>query len=271
MMQLQNKTILITGSTDGIGKQTALELAKMGATVIVHGRDANRVKSTVEEIHRSVRSARLESAVADLSSLKQVRQMAEHIQSQFPRLDVLINNAGLYMKTLVLSEDGYEMTFAVNHLAHFLLTNLLLALLKKSAPARIITVSSMVHTSAKLDFQNLNAENHFEPYAAYALSKLGNVLFSNELAEHLKGTSVTSNSLQPGVIGTKMLRTAFNMSGASVKEGAATSVYLATSTDVEGISGKYFVSKHEAPAAPMTNDKDLRKRFWEKSKDLVGM
>ena len=175
------------------------------------------------------------------------------------------------MKTLVLSEDGYEMTFAVNHLAHFLLTNLLLALLKKSAPARIITVSSMVHTSAKPDFQNLNAENHFEPYAAYALSKLGNVLFSNELTEHLKGTSVTSNSLQPGVIGTKMLRTAFNMSGASVKEGAATSVYLATSTDVEGISGKYFVSKHEAPAALMTNDKDLRKRFWEKSKDLVGM
>jgi retinol dehydrogenase 14 len=265
-MSLHNKTVLVTGSTDGIGKQTALELARMGAIVIIHGRDAHRVKSTMEEIHHSVQGAKLESVIADFSSLNQVRQMAEHIQSQFPRLDVLINNAGVYMKKRVLSEDGYEMTFAVNHLAHFLLTNLLLESIRKSSPARIITVSSMVHSSAKLDFNNLNAEKHFAPYAVYALSKLANILFANELAERLSGTGVTSNSLHPGAIDTKMLREAFNMSGASIQEGAATPVYLATSNEIEGITGQYFVHKQ---AVPFAVDPSIQKKFWGKSKELV--
>lgn len=168
---LNSKYILVTGATDGIGKETAFELAKMGATVLMHGRNENRVKITVEEIQRSVRGAKLEAMVADFSSLHQVRQLAARIQSQFPSLDVLINNAGVYMKTRVLSQDGYEMTFAVNHLAHFLLTNLLLHLLKQSPSARVITVSSMVHSGAPLDFQNLNAENYFDAYGAYTSFK----------------------------------------------------------------------------------------------------
>ena len=271
MVQLNDKTILVTGSTDGIGKQTALELAQMGATVIIHGRNENRVKSTMEEIRQSVRDAKLEPAVADFSSLKQVRQLASQIQSRFPRLDVLINNAGVYMKKRVLSEDGYEMTFAVNHLAHFLLTNLLLELIKKSVPARIITVSSMVHTSAKLDFQNLNAEKHYDAYGSYALSKLANILFSKELAEQLHGVGVSSNSLHPGVTGTKILRLAFPMKGASVKEGAMASVYLAVSPEIEGVTGSYFVNRKETAATPIVNDANTRKRFWEVSKTLVSL
>jgi retinol dehydrogenase 14 len=172
----------------------------------------------------------------------------------------------VYMKKRMLTEDGYEMTFAVNHLAHFLLTNLLLDLIKKTAPARIVTVSSMVHSSAKLDFNNLNAEKYFEPYAVYALSKLANILFANELAERLSGTGVTSNSLHPGAIDTKMLREAFNMSGASTREGAATSIYLATSHEIEGVTGRYFVHKRVTPFAV---NPDIQKNFWKKSEELV--
>lgn len=271
MWSLDGKYILVTGATDGIGKQTALELAEMGATVLVHGRNENRVKVTIEEIRRSVRGAKLEAIIADFSSLHQVRQLTDRIQSQFPSLDVLINNAGVYMKTRVLSQDGYEMTFAVNHLAHFLLTNLLLHQLTQCPSARVITVSSMVHSGAPLDFQNLNAENYFDAYSTYAFSKLANILFSKELAVRLQGSHITSNSLHPGTIGTKMLRTAFNMSGASVKEGAATPVYLAASSDVENITGKYFVNKRETSAASITDDVEVRKRFWETSKALVRL
>jgi NAD(P)-dependent dehydrogenase (short-subunit alcohol dehydrogenase family) len=271
MAELDGKVILITSSTDGIGKQTALELATMGATVIIHGRNKERAQTALNEIKQLTGSTTLEYSVADLASLQQVRSLAENIKERFSRLDVLINNAGIYLKRREQTEDGFEMTFAVNHLAHFLLTNLLLDLLKKSAPARIITVSSMVHKSAKFDFQNLNAENYFDPYGAYALSKLANVLFSNELAEQLIDAGVSSNSLHPGVIGTKLLRTAFNMTGASVKEGAATSIYLAVSPDIGSISGKYFVDKRETPAAPITNDADIRKRFWEASRTFVGL
>jgi NAD(P)-dependent dehydrogenase (short-subunit alcohol dehydrogenase family) len=268
---VNDKTILITGSTDGIGKATALELADMGATIIIHGRDANLVKATIEDIQQTTQSKKLTSLVADFSSLKQVRDMANQIQSQYSRLDVLINNAGVFMKKRILSEDGFEMTFAVNHLAHFLLTNLLLDFMKKSTPARIITISSMVHTSAKLDFQNLNAERQFNPYSSYALSKLANVLFSKELSKILEGTRVTSNSLHPGVVGTKMLRYAFNMSGASVQEGAATSVYLASSPELAAVTGKYFVNRREDSYSPLADDDQLRRKFWEISKSMVGL
>jgi NAD(P)-dependent dehydrogenase (short-subunit alcohol dehydrogenase family) len=268
---LSDKIILVTGATDGIGRETARELAMMEATVIVHGRNAARVESAIEELPRSAGSSKLETAVADFSSLKQVRQLAGRIAGRFPRVDVLINNAGVFMRNRVLSEDGFEMTFAVNHLAHFLLTNLLLPLLKKGTAARIITVSSAVHSSAALDFENLNAEKHFDAHGAYALSKLANILFSKELAVRLEGSGITSNALHPGVINTKMLREAFNMSGASVKEGAATSVYLASSPAVEGVTGKYFIHKREARAAPIADNASLRERFWNASASFVGL
>jgi NAD(P)-dependent dehydrogenase (short-subunit alcohol dehydrogenase family) len=268
---LSGKIILVTGATDGIGKETARELAMMQATVIVHGRDATRVKSTVEELRRNSANMKLEEATADFSSLKQVRQLADQMTDRFPRVDVLINNAGVFMKNRVLSEDGFEMTFAVNHLAPFLLTGRLLHLLRKSSAGHIITVSSVVHSSAALDFGNLNAEKRFDAHGAYALSKLANILFSKELAVRLGGSGITSNALHPGVIGTKMLREAFNMTGAGVKEGAATSVYLASSPDVEGVTGKYFVHEREAPAAPVTDDASVRERFWTISASFVGL
>jgi NAD(P)-dependent dehydrogenase (short-subunit alcohol dehydrogenase family) len=185
-------------------------------------------------------------------------------------VDVLINNAGVFMKNRVLSEDGFEMTFAVNHLAHFLLTGLLLPQLKKSSAARIITVSSAAHSNAALDFENLNAERRFDAHGAYALSNLANVLFSKELAVRLEGSGITSNALHPGVISTKMLRKAFGMSGAGVKEGAATSVYLASSPAVEGVTGKYFVYKRRSPTMfPSENASGKRAHPSSDSSDRV--
>ena len=265
------KTILITGATDGIGKQTALALAKTGARIILHGRNSGTIGSAEADIRRVVPDAQLEGIAADFSSLKQVRSMAQQILSTYARLDVLINNAGVYMKHRALTEDGFEMTFGVNHLAHFLLTNLLLDLLKASAPARIITVSSMVHAGAVLDFENLQAEKSFNPHGAYALSKLANVLVSTELARRLEGTSVTSNVLHPGVIGTKMLRAAFNMSGARVESGAATSVYLAVAPEVENTTGKYYSDRKIVRASPLAGDPEMRRRLWEASAAMVGL
>ena len=265
------KTILVTGSTDGIGKQTALVLAKSGARVILHGRNREKIDAAAADIRRVVSDAQLDGIAADFSSLKHVRAMAQQLLLKYPRLDVLINNAGVYTKHRALTEDGFEMTFGVNHLAHFLLTNLLLDALKASAPARIVTVSSMVHAGAALDFENLQAEKSFNAHGAYALSKLANVLFSAELAQRLQGTGVTSNALHPGVIGTKMLRAAFNMSGAGVESGAATPVYLAVDPEVENSTGKYYSDRKIVRASPLANDPEVRRRFWETSATLVGL
>ena len=268
---MQNKVVLITGSTDGIGRQTAVELAIGGATVLVHGRDAARGKSVVEEIQSSTGNRNVDLFVADFSSMAQVRKLAAEVRSRYDRLDVLLNNAGLFMNERTLTEDGFEMTYAVNHLAPFLLTNLLLDLLKKSAPARIITVSSVAHTRGRIDIENLQAEKSFGGYAAYALSKLANVLYSNQLARELEGTGVTSNTLHPGVIGTKLLRTGFNSTGASTADGAETLVYLASAPEVEGITGKYFQDKVAVPSSPVTYDVDLQQQLWTISQKQTGL
>lgn len=268
---MQNKIVLITGSTDGIGKQTACELAEMGATVIIHGRNKQKCSDTISWIKNKYKKAKLDCITADLSSLQQVRDMAAIFKSKYTKLDVLINNAGVYMHEKVLSVDGYEMTFAVNHLAHFLLINLLLHDLKKSESARIINVSSIAHTRAAIDFNNLNSENYFDGYYTYSLSKLANILFTYELAERLIGDKITANALHPGVISTKLLQTGFNISGASLKEGAATSVYLASSDEVENLSGKYFIKSAESLSSPLSYSKDYQKKMWEVSEKLVGM
>ena len=265
------KIILVTGATDGIGKQTALELAHQGATVLVHGRNAERGAAVVSEIRRATGNDNVTFVRADLSKMAEVRHRAETVKAQTPHLDVLLHNAGTMMKERVLTEDGFETTFAVNHLAPFLLTHLLLEHVKVAAPARIITVASMTHRQGKLNFENLQAEKHFDTYAAYSFSKLANVLFAKELAERLQGTGVTSNSLHPGVIGTKMLREHYHMDGASLESGAVTSVYLATSPAVEGVTGNYFVNERVAPYASVVDDADTRKRFWEVSAALLGI
>ncbi len=267
---MKDKVILITGSTDGIGRQAALELAAMGATVLVHGRHEGRGRYAIEEIRKATGNQKVELVIADFSSMEQVRRLAADVNKRCGALHVLINNAGVFMNERRLTIDGLETTFAVNHLAPFLLTNLLLDLLKKSAPARVITVSSVAHTRGKLDFENLQAEKTFGGYSSYALSKLANVLFTYELGELLAGTGITANCLHPGVVGTKLLRAGFNITGASTADGAETLIYLATSPDVDGVTGKYFSEKREAPSAPITHDGTLRRKMWEVSAKLTG-
>jgi len=269
---METKIILITGSTDGIGRQAALELAKTGVTVLVHGRSATRGKIVLEQIRRESRNDNLGLFIADFASLKQVRQMADEIVQKHARLDVLVNNAGIYMKQRQLTEDGFETTFAVNHLAPFLLTNLLLNLLKQSAPSKIINVSSMAHQGSRLDFDNLQGEKHYAPYEAYSTSKLANLLFNYELARRLDNTGVTVNALHPGVIATKMLKASFGSFGGSpVEEGATRIAYLIGNPATETVSGKYFLKDKEQTSSPLSRDKELQQRFWQFSERLVEL
>lgn len=267
---MQDKTILISGSTDGIGRQTALELARMKARIIVHGRSEERCRQTVSFIKEKTANMRVEYICADFSSQAEIKEMAAAIKRNYSRLDVLINNAGIFEAQRKLSVDGLEMTFAVNHLSSFLLTGLLLDLLKSSAPARIITVSSMAHSS-NIDFENLQGEKYYSGNLAYGLSKLANILFTFYLAEHLKGSAVTVNCLHPGVISTKLLHAGWGMGGAPLSDGARTSVYLASAPDVNGVSGHYFRDSSISPPAAIASDKAVQKRLWKISEDLCGI
>jgi NAD(P)-dependent dehydrogenase (short-subunit alcohol dehydrogenase family) len=259
--------ILVTGATDGIGLETATELAGRGHQLIVHGRTAEKAQRARDTIQHATRGAVLHAAHADLSDLAQVARMAQDLASRLPQLDVLINNAGVYMTERKLSRDGFEMTLAVNHLAHFLLTHLLLPLLKKSPEPRAVTVSSMVHGSGRIKFDDMNGERHFDGYQAYANSKLANALFATELAR--REPWLSSNFLHPGVINTKLLHAAFSMAGASVAEGARTSVYLATTPDVRGITGKYFDRCATVAPSPQTMNRQLAQQLWRWSEDAT--
>src|SRR5215210_6599697 len=192
------KVCLITGATSGIGKATSMGLASMGATVVMVGRDRGRGEAALAEVKEGSLNASVDLMLADLSSQQEIRRLADEFKEAYLRLDVLINNAGLFRSKRVTTADGYETTFAVNHLAHFLLTNLLLDLLETGAPARIVHVSSGTHRSGKMEWDNLQSEKHYSGYDAYARSKLANVLFAYALADRLKGTNVTSNALHPG-------------------------------------------------------------------------
>jgi NAD(P)-dependent dehydrogenase (short-subunit alcohol dehydrogenase family) len=269
---MPNQTILITGSTDGIGKETARQLAHMGATVIVHGRSVDRGQTVCDEIRATTGNPHVDCVVADLSSQQQVRQLVADIIARYDRLHVLINNAGVILLKRQLSEDGLEMSFAVNHLAPFLLTNLLLDLLKQSAPARIVNVSSTVHYDAQIKFDNLQGERYYNGVEAYKVAKLANVLFTYELAERLTGTGVTVNCLHPGIVTTKLLDTGWGWSnGLTSAQGAALSVYLATSPEVEQVTGNYYASKSAGGASPKAKDVKLRRKFWDVSARLVGL
>lgn len=268
---MNDSTILITGSTDGIGKQTALELAGMGKTVLLHGRDPDKGRTVLEQLRDETHNNRLDLFIADLSSQKEIHELAGEVKKKYGRLHVLVNNAGVFLNNRQLTEDGLEMTFAVNHLAPFLLTHLLLDLLKKSTPARIITVSSITHQQAWVDLDNLQGQKSYIGYSAYALSKLGNILFTYELAGRLKETGVTANCLHPGVVNTKLLHAGFGFGGRSLRKGAQTPVYLASSLDVDQVTGKYFVNKNTVSSAPITYDKNLQKRLWRISEKLTGL
>lgn len=268
---MQNKTILITGSTDGIGRQTALDLANENAKVILHGRSIEKCEDAIEWINTKSKNVSLDYVVGDLASIQGTKQLAEEVKGKHPDLNVLLNNAGIYKKKRELTEDGYEVTFAVNHLSYFVLTLSLLDLLRSNAPSRVVNVSSMAHQRGEIDFENLNGEKHFSPYGAYALSKLANILFTKKLAELEKENGITVNCLHPGVINTKLLRKGFGFGGSKVEEGSRTSVYLALSDEVNDITGKYFVNSSIAEPSGVTDDKESIDKLWEISEDMTGI
>ncbi|MCF7929715.1 MAG: membrane protein insertion efficiency factor YidD [Spirochaetales bacterium] len=266
---MKKKTILVTGSTDGIGKETARLLSEAGHRVIIHGRSEDRAKQAAQEISPAENSS-LAWVYGDYSQLEQVRSLARQVLEAVPRLDVLINNAGIQRNDYRQTADGFEETFQVNHLAPFLLTNLLLERVKASAPARIVTVSSMIHASS-LDLGNLNGGKSFDGREAYSRSKLCNVLFTYALDRRLEGTGVTANCLHPGVIGTKLLRAGFGGGGGPVSEGAQTSVYLALSEEVENVSGKYFRDKQENTSHQISYDRELQEKLWSISAGMTEL
>jgi NAD(P)-dependent dehydrogenase (short-subunit alcohol dehydrogenase family) len=264
------KTILITGATDGIGRQTAMELATMNYRVLIHGRNEIRGKETVAEIRDLAGNPEVFYYNADLTDLTAVERLAHHISSDYDVLDVLINNAGVFENHKHILRNGFEKTFVVNHLAHFALTLHLLELLKRATECRIVNVSSQAQAGT-IDFDNLNGDKYYDAYNAYALSKLENILFTYKLAEQLKNTNITANCLHPGVIATKLLHNGWGSGGASLEEGARTSVFVATSPLIKGISGKYFVHSKEQRSSAISYDKKIQDRLWEISLQLTGI
>jgi NAD(P)-dependent dehydrogenase (short-subunit alcohol dehydrogenase family) len=281
-MNMNGKTCLVTGATAGIGEVTACELARMGARVLLVSRDPQRCAETTGRIREKTGNSAVEYLTADLSSQAQVRRLSQEIRQRCDRLDVLVNNAGAIFMRRQESEDGIEMTWALNHLSYFLLTNLLLDLLKDSAPARIVNVSSDAHRGAKINFNDLEAKRGYSGFPVYGRSKLANILFTFELARRLEGTGVTANALHPGFVATRFaknngllvtlgLDVIYRFFALSPEQGARTSLYLAASPEVEGISGKYFVKERSVKAASAAYDQETAQRLWQVSAEMVGL
>lgn len=277
---MQGKVCLVTGCSTGIGKVTARELARMGATVVMVCRNRARGEAAQTEIKEVSGNTQVDLIVADLSSLAEVRRVADEFLQHYTRLDVLIHNAGGINSEYKVTPDGLEYTFATNYLAPFLLTELLLDILKASAPARIINVSSAAHLRAKVDFADLQGAQRYSFMRAYGQSKLAQLYFTYELADQLKGTGVTVNALHPGVVssnfndGMKGIAhfvggVIYSIVGISVEKGAETTLYLATSPGVEGVSGKYFSDSKETPSSKISYDRSIRQRLWQVSQELI--
>ena len=286
MKPVKNKICLITGATAGIGEVTALKLAEMGATVVGVGRNPAKCAVSTARIREITGNSNVEFLIADLSSQAQIRTLAESLRQKYDRLDVLVNNAGAVFLTRQLSVDGIEKTCALNHLGYFLLTHLLLDVLKSSAPARIVNVSSAAHMSGEMDFNDIEIRHSYSAWRAYARSKLANVLFTYELARRLNGTGVTANALHPGFVATDFAYNNFHgllwlvrpfywlyqkFSAISPEEGAETMIYLASSPEVEGVTGKYFYKRREKRSTPVSYDVSVAKRLWEISEKMTGM
>jgi NAD(P)-dependent dehydrogenase (short-subunit alcohol dehydrogenase family) len=281
MEHMQGKICLVTGSTSGIGRVTALELAKMGATVVLACRDKSKGETTRDDIKAQNSNASVDMLLADLSSQQSVRQLARDFTDRYSRLDVLVNNAGGVFLRRSTTVDGLERTFAVNYLAPFLLTNLLLDTLKASAPARVVTVSSGVHQGAIINFNDLQGEKGYRGLRAYGQSKLATILFTHELAKRLQGTNVTANCLHPGMVASNfgqgngpvlslLIKLALR-TGISPEKGAETSVYLASSPEVEGVTGKYFSNCKEVHSSKESYDDAAGQRLWEISAELTNL
>ena len=278
---MAGKTALVTGGTGGIGRATAVGLARLGARVGITGRDRARTQRAATEIARESGNPAVDAFDADMSSQAEVRRLAAAVLEAYPRLDVLVNNVGGFWATRHLTADGLEHTFAVNHLAGFLLTDLLLDRLEAGAPARIVTVSSDAQRMGRLTFEDLQGESHYSGQRAYNQSKLANVVFTYELARRLKGTGVTANTLHPGVVRTsfaaedssrlwKVLIPLLRPFMKSPERGAVTSIYLASSPEVDGVTGKYFANRRPKSSNRASYDTAAAARLWQTSSDLVG-
>ena len=279
---MQGKVCLITGATSGIGLESARALARAGATVVLSGRDKGRGEAALAEVRRTVPDAKVDLLLADLTSLASVRQLARDFQARYSRLNVLLNNAGLMHDRRKVTPDGFEATFATNHLSHFLLTHLLLDLLESSGPSRVVNVSSEAHRVGSLDFlDDPQAERGYSGMKVYGNSKLANILFTRGLSKRLQGTKVTANSLHPGVV-----RTGFGLNSEgffkhlvklaapfmlSAEGGARTSVFLASSPEVEGVSAKYFIKSKVARETKAAQSDEGAEKLWRKSAELTGV
>jgi NAD(P)-dependent dehydrogenase (short-subunit alcohol dehydrogenase family) len=274
MRPVDQQTILVTGATDGLGRALARELASLGATVLLHGRDQKRLEEARREIGQATGSDRLRAYRADLSSLDEVRRLAREVTGEQQRLDVLVNNAGIAGEgPRELSADGYELRFAVNYLAPFLLTHLLLPLLRRSAPARVVNVSSV--GQVPIDFDDVMLERRYDGLRAYRQSKLAQVLFTFELAERLRADGergVTVNALHPATLmDTKMAIGTFGYAMSTVQDGVEATLRLAVAPELEGVSGRYFDRLREGRADPQAYDPAARRRLWDLSATLTGL
>lgn len=277
---LEGKAALVTGATDGIGLVTARELARMGAAVTIVGRNEAKIRQAVDVI-RSAVGQTVATILADLSSLDGINSAAEAFLERNDRLHILVNNAGAFFNRRETSVDGFEKTFALNHLAYFLLTHRLLATIKASAPARIVNVSSGAHFAARLNFEDLQNERAYSGFAVYGQSKLANIYFTYALARRLEGSGVTVNCLHPGFVATNfgksnggLLKPIFallQLAALTPERGAQTSIYLASSPEVEGVSGKYFDNCRAVNSSPVSYDREAAERLWQISLELTGL
>jgi NAD(P)-dependent dehydrogenase (short-subunit alcohol dehydrogenase family) len=280
---MKGKVVLVTGANAGLGKETALALAKMGAQVVCVCRDRARGEAAVAEIKQGSGSANVELMLADLSSQASIRAFAAEFKRTHPKLHVLVNNAGVINPERKVTVDGYEATFALNHLGYFLLTHELLDVLKASAPARIVNLASEAQRGGHLDFDDLNFEKRkYAPWASYCQSKLANIVFTYDLAKRLEGTGVTVNAVHPGGVATNFGQEFKGVMGLFMTklwkyfartpaQGAETGIYLASSPEVEGVTGKYFADKRPIRSKRESFDPTVQRRLWEVSERLTGI
>lgn len=280
---MENKTVVITGGNAGIGKATAVALAKKGASIVITSRTEQKAKDAIAEIAKLSGNNRIDFVTMDLSSQRSVREAAEKLRAKCPKIDVLINNAGCYFSELELNEDGLEMQFATNHLGHFLLTNLLMDNIKAADKARIVNLSSIAHKSTReLDLSDINYQKQkYDGWKSYSRSKFCNILFTKELAKRLEGTGITVNAVHPGGVRTEIAEKNANWYTklgwilakplmVTVEDGAKTSVYLASSAEAEGISGGYWVKCKQFHTNRPSQVPETATALWQKSEELVG-
>lgn len=282
---MKGKIILVTGATNGIGLEASRALAKMGARVVLVGRNPQKTAQVLDDLKKDTNNPDLDMLVGDLSLVAETRRLADEFKARYDRLDVLLNNAGAIFTSRQVTAEGFEMTFALNHLSYFVMTNALLDLLRDSAPARVINVSSSAHRMVgRLDFDNLQGEKGYGPQSAfsiYSASKLMNIMFTYELARRLEGTGITANALHPGVVRTgfghnnSRMMSAFmrifqGVGGISAKQGADNSVYLASSPEVANVTGKYFEKRKAVASSPASMDKAGWERLWQVSEEATA-